>query len=920
MRPLKLTMAGFGPYAGVQELDFEALGTSGLYLITGDTGAGKTTIFDAITYALYGKPSGGSRETDMLRSKYIKPTDPTYVELTFLYGGKEYTVRRNPDYMRPKLRGTGTTPQPADATLIRPDGPPVTKPTEVTAAVTEIIGLTKAQFTQIAMISQGAFRELLEANTEKRQAIFRDIFNTRLYETVQKRLKDRESELKAQLKQTDLSIRQYINGMVCDPDSVLSLEVKKAVSHKLLTADSMDLFEAVLKEDRAVRDDLTAQLADVEKLLVANTASLTQAQAYQKTKDQLAKMEAKEPGLIDQLSAARTVLADADATLPRQEELAKQITELTLLMPAYDELEQSKADLADKETRLSETRTHAADAGRKKEELSATLETLKAEQKNLEQAGADREKYVAQRQALEEDRKKFQNLLSDLNALENQQTDLRKKQDAYCAAAENSSALLRIYEEKNTAFLNEQAGIIASRLAPGTPCPVCGSTSHPQLALLSAKAPTETDVKKAKNAYEKAQSVTETAATVANTQRGVVEQAEEALRKTVETLLPGTPLDEAEASAKAQKAELTDQIFKLSDQIIQTERKIVRRNELDSLIPENAQKLADAEATLASAADQITALTVSIEELGRQMEVQKTKLRHGTKSAAKKEIDALDLELKRLKDAHAKARQHLDKCNGELTSIQSATKTLRDQLAQGTAGDLDALEGEKNELSGKKDNISKHLQTIVTRIATNENARKNAAKQAEKQVELETTYQWVNSLYETAIGNIKGKDKITLETYIQTTYFDRILERANIRLRKMSGGQYDLKRCRTAEDKRIQSGLELNIIDHINATERSVKTLSGGEAFLASLSLALGLSDEVQMSTGIRLDTLFVDEGFGSLDSEALSKAHAALAGLTEGSRLVGIISHVAELKEKIDRQIVVKKDRAGGSSAKIIV
>ena len=185
--------------------------------------------------------------------------------------------------------------------------------------------------------------------------------------------------------------------------------------------------------------------------------------------------------------------------------------------------------------------------------------------------------------------------------------------------------------------------------------------------------------------------------------------------------------------------------------------------------------------------------------------------------------------------------------------------------------------------------------------------------------DLESRYAWMKALSDTANGNITGKDKIMLETYIQTTYFDRILERANVRLRKMSGGQYDLKRRAEADNKKSQSGLELDIIDHINATERSVNTLSGGEAFLASLALALGLSDEVQMATGIRLDTLFVDEGFGSLDSEALSKAYLTLAGLTEGNRLVGIISHVAELKEKIDRQIVVKKELSGGSRATII-
>ena len=230
------------------------------------------------------------------------------------------------------------------------------------------------------------------------------------------------------------------------------------------------------------------------------------------------------------------------------------------------------------------------------------------------------------------------------------------------------------------------------------------------------------------------------------------------------------------------------------------------------------------------------------------------------------------------------------------------------------------MKSQKNNLVSQKAGITNDQKIVHTRITTNESAQKNISKKQTELEALERKYTWMKALADTANGNLSGKDKIMLETYIQTTYFDRILERANIRLRKMSGGQYDLKRRRTAGNKQSQSGLELDIVDHINTTERSVNTLSGGEAFLASLALALGLSDEVQMSTGIKLDTLFVDEGFGSLDSEALSKAYATLAGLTEGNRLVGIISHVAELKERIDKQIVVTKLKAGCSMAQIVV
>ena len=919
MRPLKLTMAGFGPYAGVQELDFEALGIGGLYLITGDTGAGKTTIFDAITFALYGEASGDSRKPDMLRSKYVKPADPTYVELTFAYGGKEYTVRRNPEYQRAKARGTGTTKQAADAQLILPDGTPVTKVKEVNAAIHGIIGLTREQFAQIAMISQGEFRRLLQASTTERQAIFRDIFGTKFYDTLQEKLKRRTGDLRAQRDQTVQSIRQYIEGMVCDADSPLSPQVKKATAGELPTADVMALFESVLAEDNEVKTVLTAALAELEGQIEANTAALTQAQAYQNAKTTLSAKEQLELTQAAALEQANAALTDAEATQPRQEELAKIVAELNLLLPGYDELEQSEKSLTQKEKSLTLTQAQSEAAGRKKKELNATLTALKAEQKTLDQAGADREKLIAQRQSLMDLREKFHSFLTDLGNLETQRDILAEKQAAYLTAAENSSNLLRTYEEKNTAFLNEQAGIIASRLTPGAPCPVCGSTDHPHLATLSAKAPTEADVKKAKTAYEKAQAATETASAAASTQRGTVATAEEALRKTADALLPGIAMEEIHSAAEAQKAELTAQITDLNGQISEAEKKIARKNELDKLIPLKETALTDAEAALASAAEQTTVLTVSIEELKKQMESQRGKLRHESKSAAKAEIKTLEQELASLKANLTRAEQNVSRCKESLAATRAAVEALRAQIAEGTEADLPTLEAEKATLSSRKREITSRQQIIHTRIATNEKARDHAAKKSGELEELEAAYQWTKALSDTANGPVAGKDKIMLETYIQTTYFDRILERANIRLQKMSGGQYDLKRRRTAESKKGQTGLELDIIDHINTTERSVNTLSGGEAFLASLALALGLSDEVQMSTGIRLDTLFVDEGFGSLDSEALSKAYAALAGLTEGSRLVGIISHVAELKEKIDRQIVVTKDRSGGSKAEII-
>ena len=320
-----------------------------------------------------------------------------------------------------------------------------------------------------------------------------------------------------------------------------------------------------------------------------------------------------------------------------------------------------------------------------------------------------------------------------------------------------------------------------------------------------------------------------------------------------------------------------------------------------------------------SAKEQIAAVSAAAAALETQIVALRAKLSFPDKAAAEAEKQTLQRKLQLLKNTLANAESTLSQAKEHLAATSATIKQLQGQLEGRVEADAEVLRSQKDGLVAQKAAIATAQKMIHTRISTNESAQKNISKKQSEMEMLERKYAWMKALSDTANGNLSGKEKIMLETYIQTTYFDRILERANIRLRKMSGGQYDLKRRRTAANMRGQSGLELDIVDHINTTERSVNTLSGGEAFLASLALALGLSDEVQMSTGIRLDTLFVDEGFGSLDSEALSKAYATLAGLTEGNRLVGIISHVAELKERIDKQIVVTKQRSGGSCAKII-
>ena len=355
MRPLKLTISAFGPYADQQELDFTKLGQSGLYLITGDTGAGKTTIFDAITFALFGEASGDSRKADMLRSKYAKAETPTFVELTFSHGEKVYTVRRNPEYTRAKTRGTGTTNEKASAQLFSPSGDVLDgKVKEVDNAIRDIIGLTQEQFSQIAMISQGEFRKLLQANTTERQKIFREIFKTEMYDVLQKRLKNEANRIEQQLGEMKRSTAQYIGSILCDEDSLHAVDVRKAKEGGILTADVLELLENLLAEDEEVKQKLGELLTDKNSQIEVLTKEVTQAETHRKNKEELVKKQEEEKALTLETEQAQMSSQKAKETIPEQELLEKKINEIDLLLPSYDELDEKIDLLAAKEGELEE--------------------------------------------------------------------------------------------------------------------------------------------------------------------------------------------------------------------------------------------------------------------------------------------------------------------------------------------------------------------------------------------------------------------------------------------------------------------------------------------------------------------------------------------------------------------------------------
>ncbi len=1478
MKPVKLIMSAFGPYAGETEIDFERFGTQGLYLITGDTGAGKTTIFDAISFALYGEPSGDVRRAEMFRSKYAKEDVPTYVLFTFDYRGKRYAVRRNPEYMRPKGRGKGYTLQRADAELVYPDTDgraPVTKTKEVTKAVTELIGLDRRQFTQIAMIAQGDFQKLLLAGTEERIGIFRQIFKTGRYQRLQEQLKAAEGQQRRAYEELKRSMNQYMDGIIFEDDTPAADQMKTLSKEKFegRIAEGLDVLEQMCREEKdAVADlDVKTQALEIQiqkedqlignihkikeqqEKLAANELALKQRQpelelanerlqkaeqdaqecaplalkikeqqdhlllfdrlqaekdaqqaeeeqiqaqtAYQQEQsarseqleqqikedtkelkalasageekerlerqkedtlrsqnslrqqrqelleevhkeqqkkeqieawqkkaaqiteqvqdfnEQLGQLEGEDQRLL-QVEELREKLAEQQRILTReQEEQTAAVKETAQAQKAHEELakrkewiEQAQKQRSAEQEQLKnvgEREVHAVqkvkealsnltvfkeqvqsitelekEAEQQKnayihiraefEEQQKRLEQRKEEWEQVKDADAALLKLTQQQKELGEQKKVHENLTKQRKLLAQRQEELASAQKAYSSAAKEKEQAAVRFRKMEQLFLDAQAGLLASGLTEGSPCPVCGSSHHPQPAKVPDTVPEKEELDQEKKqldllrakaerlsvqaghlaerlveqqhlagelaadlfgAKEAVHKVDETAENtwledrllekrqqlqsaekelkeaVKNAQaqkirreeldrqlaageaeqkkrngllqqksqdaaaacgkleeksrqlaqsirqfglaenfaenpkeaeaylQQIFEQCEQQMHKAQADKKRLDKLEQQAEEAKEEKQRLIQQMADMQEQLaslrgqdqtlqkqisldLQKAEQIlkeaqayvqlprIKETDADLQIPkmhtlseknktecftqksleeclpviqkyeqavfrcmensraniekrqileagkqEKEQQLASRQeqlleldkelevvknrreekrkqlwkniwtidpklaeetraaltqtkeialsevtettlteqkkTTLSEVTETIlteqaeTALLETAEKLEQRLEqraaqlleqlcdckrklerkqvleeqipgmqsqlravaeqIQRTEVLLERKKAhsqaraekiqslleelgteqkeqAQQQIQALMVRKQALEDALQQAQQQYAGCQTKVERLLAAVETIKSQLND--AGDAahmqeDVVAERKEQLLREKAKLRAQRDRKHHAYAVNKDIyRKVKEKQADIAA-VEETYIWMHALSDTANGSLNGKPKIELETYIQTAYFDRILRRANVRLMTMSSGQYELKREENNGSLKTKAGLELCVIDHYNATQRSVRTLSGGETFEASLSLALGLSDEIQSyAGGIQMDSMFVDEGFGSLDEEALDKAMKALLRLTQGNRLVGVISHVSELKEQMERKIIVTKYR----------
>lgn len=803
MKPLKLIISAFGPYSEYTEIDFSKLGKQGLYLITGDTGAGKTTIFDALTYALYGKTSGGIREASMLRSQYADKDTPTYVELIFLYNGQEYKIKRNPEYERPSKRGNGITKEKAAAELFFPDKRlPITKMSDVTPEITNLLGLDYDQFTQIAMIAQGKFRELLETDTSKRSDIFRQLFHTLFYKKLQEEIKRNALDEERRYKELQSATYQALSGIKCSEDYLeeackLNLWQEQKFAGNLNSV--IEILKHIVAQDSQKQKLLMSKRECIEKDIDALKNTLTQLKQHKQLSDDLISLKNQVPYLEEaQLSAQKDNEKNQIAIL-NQEQFVKQM--------------QDTADL---------------------------LVDLKKQEGDLKT-----------------NKKELQNLKEHFLRCNNLAAAFQKKCDEYKLAESKRRQKAAEYNKLYNDFFNAQAAFLASELNDDMPCPVCGSLHHPSLAILPNQAPDKEQVEFAK---------------------------EELSRYDGET---ASIVGEGKALRKNKDLEETNLLDK-GRQLWGCQNLATMSTELDK---------------------RFAMLMISLQEVQKKME-------QTEQLAEDKKLQ--EQYLTNLKNKQIIYQKRVNDCLQQLTAAQAKIQGLQEQIEKIVIpNDTDTIIDKHNALLIEKQDLEVKYNKTYAAIDKNMEILKEIEKYCSDLSECEQRCQWLNSLAATFNGNLVGKQRVDLETYIQMTYFDRIIRKANLRLLNMTKGQYELLRAdaEDTENRRSRTGLELLVKDHYSGKERSVKTLSGGESFMASLALALGLADEVQASAGgIQLETMFVDEGFGSLDANALQQAIITLQGLSANNRLVGIISHVQELQEMIETKIFVNKKNLNNS------
>ena len=1033
MRPIKLTISAFGPYASKQVIDFEELKGRNIFVISGKTGAGKTTIFDAISYALYGEASGESRETDSLRSHFADDNTETYVELEFELRGERYIVNRVPKQKKKRVRGDGYTEKTADATLILPDGKVITKVKNVTDKIIEILGITREQFKQIVMLAQGEFKKLLLADSVEREGIFRKIFNTYDFEKIQAELKDKAANLSKNRTKSKHEMEINLKNIKGEHDIVIDEYVDfPLVIEKLkdLLERDNNIYKTLNEEGKEVDNNL--QVKNQEKAIIeTNNNLLKEKEIITKALEELLSKEDeyknKSKTIIDGKNAKEVKYIE-DKLIETTKKLTKREEDYNLSLKNIDSLK-LKQEEANKLLQIEESKecdreklSVEINNLNKLEEKIIELDSLNNKVMHLKQSAENSKLQIINNKKETEELKKSKEekelQLKDIATLETKKVELESDIKAKNKTLDEVRELFKVirsfqntyiehnnkakeykefeveykkvkenYEKMDDLYKKEQAGILASKLQENEPCPVCGSTNHPNKATIkeNLKIPTKEELKVAKENLDKLEKENlekiNNLTTLNSNKTTYLEQVNNHLSMLSATLnIDKTFNSETAKVVKNLGTELKSVIDKLKDELLKVIDKISLKEKIEkelnlitTTINEREQSLIKLEECEKNYTTELTQNITKIDEYKKEipenitdlktlnnlievktkeLNISKEKLaklrlenenlakklegENSTSKEINKSIEELKLEIANNKANFNEAikeqgfdniqtyedaklqismveslEKEVENYNSELKLTKAKQEDIINKTKDIVFMDITTIDEEIRSIQNNKKELESKLRELHAIIVGNKTILKNVENLNIEFKEIEEEYKVLGELADLANG--KKAPYISFERYILASYFEDIIEAANIRLEKMTGDRFSLIRKTSKSKGAGQKGLELEIYDNYTDSSRDVSSLSGGESFKASLSLALGLSDIVQSNAGgVSLDTMFVDEGFGTLDPQSLDNAIDSLLELQRGGRLVGIISHVEELKERIDAKLEVTSTSKG--------
>lgn len=934
MRPIKLVLSAFGPYASKVELDLSKLGENGVYLITGDTGAGKTTIFDAITFALFGKPSGDIRDVKTLRSEYANEEIETYVELDFIYHDEEYHIYRRPEYTYTHVQKNGEVKQRSKATdayLILPNGDRIVKPTEVTKQVEQLLGMKRDQFRQIAMIAQGSFLEILNADTKERGRLFEKVFMTSKYSVLMDRLNQMAKESSIALNDAKLRLQQIISDIrvpeilqeqyeqtlktfaMNDIQPVYDLLDNIIIGAKKGIENLQKQKEQVQKQLRKFRKEETEKMKQLQDLL--SLEKLLKEKPVKEEKANLYTERLKTDGekYRIQIDALKKEQAQIEHELPEYAGLTKLTAKLAEIK------KQGSSVLKDLETKTS-----------LKKQLDEDITLKQKEAQILTDSELSLNKLFIKEEEIEKKISAFYHASMIQSNYQNAVDNLKEKTQFLQESTDRKAMLQKQYDDAQLSYFANQAGLLASRLIKGEPCPVCGSIEHPRPASYSDQLVTQEEInqyKKKADQVEKEYQVASKACVDANLKMSTLQNELELVLKSVtEQTIPlgnvKTFIDEHTTQLKKDQKEISTRIKQLQQQS-------KRYQELLKMIPKLQQKLTALAEEVSQSEITQAKLSVEHEQIQKQVQETTAKLKYSSETEAKDRVAILAKQILEYQQQIDQLANESKLAMDELVYVSAQIDMLREKVESSIdeiplqKNQLGLLQAEIENLQVQQEEILKSIHDTQMYESDAQDTKKKIKSESDTYQTKLSRYSSLRELADVAMGNGRSsKEKITLQEYVQIAYLDRMIHKANERYLSMSNQQYQLVRSAGTKDKRSHEALDLDVIDFSNGSIRPVSSLSGGESFIASLALALGMSDEIQSQAGgIQIDTMFIDEGFGTLDQDSLNNAIQTLIKLSGENRLVGIISHVKELKERIHKGIIVTKDLHGshGSVAKVI-